>query len=245
MKPDPMLFERSPERYARARPDYPEDLWQRLEEIGIARDDSRVLDIGAGTGQVAGPLVERGAQVDAIEPGAALAGYLRRRYPTVDVQLSTAEDAVYPTASYDGVVCGTALHWVDLAAVLPRIRACLRPGGWFVPFWHVFFDPDAEITPFRAAINEMFGRAPSIEGTPLDEGQWRHALADGGLFTVEEVVRWPFSHRMTSSELVALLRTFNGWSERNVATAFETAEQLGGSVTEHYTTVAYFCRRAS
>ena len=239
---DPLLFDRDPERYERARPAYPQGLWQRLEEMGVAREGARILDIGAGTGQVTGPLLARGARVDAIEPGGALARRLVENHPHTNVQVVNAEDATYPRNSYDAVVCGTALHWIDLAVLLPQVRECLRADGWFVPFWHVFFDPDAETTPFRAAVNAMFGRVPSIEDTPLDEDHWTRAFTDGGLFTIEEVIRWRFSHRMTSSRLLDLLHTFNGWSEKHIATTIETAERLGGSVTEHYTTIAYFCR---
>lgn len=237
-----MLFERSPERYGRARPAYPEGLWHLLGELGVARPGARVLDLGAGTGQATGPLLRRGARVDAVEPGAGLASHLRAHFPTVHVQVARAEDADYPAASYDGVVCATALHWLDLPTVLPRVRAALLPGGWFVPFWHVFFDPEAQPTPFRAAVDAMFGAPPTTAGTPLDVHHWRDALTRGGLFEVARVETWRWEHHMTSAQLDDLLRTFNGWTEDQVGAAVRAADGLGGSVTEHYTTIAYLCR---
>ena len=240
-----MLFERDPERYRRARPAYPGQLWRMLAEIGVAQEGARVLDIGAGTGQATGPLVQRGASVEAIEPGPALASRLRQDLPGVRVQVSTAEDATYPTGVYDGVVCATALHWVDLAVVLPRIRDCLRPGGSFVPFWHVFFDPEAPPTPFRAVIDKMFGSPPATTGTPLDREHWSRALTRDGLFRLEAVHTWRGSHQLSTRHMADLLSTFNGWTQDDIATATKAVDRLGGTVTEHYTTIAYVCRADS
>lgn len=240
--PDPMLFERDPERYRRARPAYPGALWDLLATLGVARSGARVLDVGAGTGQATGPLLARGATVDAIEPGNGLAGLLRQDYPHVSVQNLPAEAASYQPDAYDGVVSATALHWLDLDVVLPRLRDCLRRRGWFVPFWNVFFDPEAEPTAFRNALNSILGGHPSIEGTPLDRTQWTARLGARNLFTVEDVYRWRWTHQMTAATFRDLASTFNGWSGEQIAAAAAQVERLGGSVVEHYTTVAYACR---
>jgi SAM-dependent methyltransferase len=238
---DPLLFDRWPERYRRARPAYPQELWELLTELGIARSGAHVLDIGAGTGQVTGPLVRMGATVDAIEPGPGLTSLLLRAFPNVDVQACRAEEATYPQNTYDGVLCGTALHWLDLAHVLPRVRDSLRPDAGFVPFWHVFFDPDSEPTPFREFVNQMFGGPPSIRGTPLDEAHWLSELTKDGLFLVDSVHSWRFEHHMDAHAFTDLASTWNGWTEENISAAAQVVTRLGGAVTEHYMTVAYVC----
>lgn len=236
-----MLFEQFPERYHRARPPYPEQLWELLARFNLAREGSRVLDLGAGTGHATGPLLERGARVDAVEPGPGLASLLKERFPAAGVQVARAEDADYPPGAYDGVVAATSLHWMDLEVVLPRIHQSLRPKGWFIPFWHVFFDPRAEPTPFREAVNAMFGAPPTIEGTPLDEDSWRHRLTRAGLFRIHSVHVWRWTHRMTSQQLHDLVSTFNGWTPAHITTATTAVDRLGGEVVEHYTTIAYVC----
>lgn len=236
-----MLFEQSPERYRRARPAYPKELWDLLSTLEIASEGRYVLDLGAGTGQATGPLLERGARVDAVEPGAGLASLLREQFPAAQVQVLRAEDADYPAGEYDGVVAATSLHWMNLEVVLPRIHQSLRPEGWFVPFWHVFFDPKAEPTPFREAVNVMFGAPPTTEGTPLDEEHWTHRLSKAGLFRIHSIHAWRWTQRMTSRQLHDLVSTFNGWTENHVATATKAVDRLGGEVVEHYTTIAYVC----
>lgn len=203
------------------------------------------MDIGAGTGQATGPLLQRCAQVDAIEPGKGLASLLCKQFPSVYVQGVTAEAASYPANAYDGVVCATALHWLDLAAVLPRFRECLRTGGWFVPFWNVFFDPNAERMPFREAINAMFGGPPTTKGTPLDQAYWASVLTRGGLFDVDAVHTWRWTHLMSGQQVHDLLSTFTSWTGDQIATATNAVQRCGGTVTEHYPTIAYVCRASS
>lgn len=52
--PDPTHFNRMAELYDRARPPYPEALWERLISLGVLRPGVRVLEFGAGTGHATG-----------------------------------------------------------------------------------------------------------------------------------------------------------------------------------------------
>lgn len=241
--PDAMLFERDPERYRRGRPPYPEVLWALLARVGIARPGARVLDLGAGTGQATGPLLAMGARVDAVEPGEGLARLLTAQFPSAHLQVAAAETATYPPAAYDGVVCATALHWLDLDVVLPQIHRTLRPDGWFIPFWNVYFNPDSQPTPFRQVVNSMFGGPPTTGGTPLDERHWSQILTRDGFFKVDAVHVWSWEHTMTGDQMADLVRTFNGWTDGHISAAVEAVDRFGGTVTERYSTIAYLCRR--
>ncbi len=117
-----MHFDKRAEVYERFRPPYPDALWRRLGELGVLRDGVRVLELGAGTGEATGRLVESGATVTAVEPGKALAERLHRRVPEARILIATAEDAVVPDSAFDVVVVATAVHWLDLDFVVPRLH---------------------------------------------------------------------------------------------------------------------------
>jgi SAM-dependent methyltransferase len=53
--PDARHFEVHAEVYERARPPYPEALWARLRELELLQPGTRVLELGAGTGQATEP----------------------------------------------------------------------------------------------------------------------------------------------------------------------------------------------
>jgi SAM-dependent methyltransferase len=81
-----LVFDEDPERYARARPGYPPEIFAAMRELGGLVAGARVLEVGAGTGQATVGLLAAGAEVTAVEPGPGLAAALRQRFaPAVRV----------------------------------------------------------------------------------------------------------------------------------------------------------------
>ena len=74
---------------------------------------------------------------------------------------------------------------------------------------------------------------------------WSRALTRDGLFRLEAVHTWRGSHQLSTRHMADLLSTFNGWTQDHIATATKAVDRLGGTVTEHYTTIAYVCRADS
>ncbi|MFG2788039.1 class I SAM-dependent methyltransferase [Streptomyces sp. NPDC048419] len=125
-------FNEDAERYDRARPRYPRALVGELARAAGLGPDSRVLEIGPGTGQLTLALAEWGCRITAVELGDAMAGVARRRlaaFPRVDVRVAEFESWDLPAEPFDLVVSATAFHWVDPAVRLVKAARALRPGG--------------------------------------------------------------------------------------------------------------------
>ncbi|GAA4829219.1 class I SAM-dependent methyltransferase [Actinomycetospora corticicola] len=117
--------------YDRARPTYPEDLFDAIDRR-LPADRPRTLEIGCGTGQATVSLAQRGHRVLAVELGAALAEVARRnlaRFPQVEVVTADVERWELEEADFDLVVCATAFHWLDPATRFARVARLLRHGG--------------------------------------------------------------------------------------------------------------------
>lgn len=122
-------FNEDAERYDRARPRYPQRMF---DDLAAATDGRRVLEIGCGTGQATVPLAERGYRVVAVELGAELADVARRNLaPFADVEVVTAafEEWPLPDEPFDVVLSATAFHWIDPAVRLVKTARALKPGG--------------------------------------------------------------------------------------------------------------------
>lgn len=241
-----MHFDAHAEVYDRARPPYPAALWSRLTDLGLLHAGVRVLELGAGSGLATAPLVDAGAVVTAVEPGPALADRLRRRLPDVTVHVATAEAAVLPRAAFDVVVVATAVHWLDLDVVLPKVHDALVPGGHLLVWRHVFGDPEAPVTPFRERVGAIVARrdAPPRPGPgELDTAAWADRLSAGGLFAVSHVDHFRWTADLDVDEVHDLFTTYSDWSAAEVDAAARAVRDLGGRVTEHRVTPLVVLRR--
>ena len=232
-----MHFEASADDYAAARPPYPAGLWQRLRTLGLLRPGAAALDLGAGSGQATGPLLGAGLRVTAVEPGPRLATLVRAVHPAADVRVCRAEDIALAPSSFDLVVAATSIHWMDLDIVLPKIYTILIPSGRFAVWRNVFGDADASTTPFRARIAEIVAarRAPSRPGPPAEDlAATIESLTGSGLFEVTDASTYRWTLELDAAAVARLFRTFSDWSADEVEQAVDAVNDLGGTVTEHY-----------
>ncbi|MCF2506071.1 class I SAM-dependent methyltransferase [Dyadobacter sp. CY107] len=143
------LFGTDPEKYHRARPAYPDWVFETIQNECLTDGNSKTFEIGAGTGLATKRLMEMGATpMTAIEPDLRLAQYLKQTLQCHALHVLSVpfEDISLSEKSFDLGVCATAFHWLDERPALRKIADLLRPGGWWVMVWNVFGDnirPDA------------------------------------------------------------------------------------------------------
>jgi SAM-dependent methyltransferase len=212
-----LVFGKAAAAYAAARPDYPERVYDILRDRCQLGPTSRVLEIGAGSGQATKRLVEAGARVVAIEPNEALAEQLSERLKMaegLEVVVSTFEDVTLAPSSFDLVVSATAFHWLDPEQALPKIAPILKPAGWLALWWNVFGDPDRP-DPFHDATEPLLrDLAPSPSegagGLPyaLDTAARTSELERHGFQDVEhEAERWTL--RLDATQTRRLYETYS------------------------------------
>lgn len=145
------------EAYARARPDYPaaaiDCVLAGLGDPGALA----VADVGAGTGISSRLFAQRGCEVIAVEPNAAMQAmappHERIRWATAPGERTGLGDA-----SVGLVVCAQAFHWLDARAALREFRRILTPGGRIALLWNVPDDTDAFTRAYRDTV-----RAHAVE----------------------------------------------------------------------------------
>lgn len=94
---------------------------------------SRILDIGVGQGYSSTLLCREGAQVTGIDisqEGLRLASNLASQYGfSPKFQQMAGEDLRFPDESFDGILCISAYHHMDLDKASKEFARVLRPGG--------------------------------------------------------------------------------------------------------------------
>jgi SAM-dependent methyltransferase len=226
-------FDEDAERYHRARPGYPDELFDDLAALTGLRADDRVLEIGPGTGQATVPLARRGYRIVAVELGASLAAVARRNlaaFPDVEVVTGAFEAWPLPPEPFDAVVSATAFHWIDPEVALARAAEALRPDGALavVTTWHVAGGDE----PFFAAVQDCYerfmpGTEPGERLRPAaDVPTVEAGLEAGGRFAVAAIRRYERDIAYTTAEYLDLLGTYSG----HIALAADARAALFGCI---------------
>lgn len=129
-------FGSAADAYERSRPSYPTAAVEWLVEHLRLGPDSRVVDLGAGTGKLTRLLVPTGASVLAVEPVEGMWRALGSALPTVLLLAGVAEALPLPSSSVDAVAIAQALHWFDADATWTELARVLCSGGRVGLVWN-------------------------------------------------------------------------------------------------------------
>jgi SAM-dependent methyltransferase len=245
--------------YQRARPDYPDELFDDLiAATGLAPGD-RLLEIGCATGKATLPLARRDFKITCIEPGPALAAAARRNLNGLDVEIIERRFEEWRPRhgeQFRLVFAATAWNWVDPATRYALARQALRPGGHLV-FWnaaHVFPD-DGD--PFFHQIQDVYdeigeGLPPGSPWPRPGELQDQAAeIAASGLFEPVHIRHFDWERIYDADSYIELLNTFSGhiameaWKRERLFTEIRIrlSRRPDRAIRRHWGAVLHIARR--
>ncbi|HEX7046612.1 MAG TPA: class I SAM-dependent methyltransferase [Gammaproteobacteria bacterium] len=112
--------------YARARPDYPDGLFEWLATQ--CKERTRAWDCATGSGQAARQLAERFEHVVATDASAAQIANAKPA-ANIEYRVAPAEHSRLDDASVDLVTVAQALHWFDVEKFYVEAKRVLKPSG--------------------------------------------------------------------------------------------------------------------
>jgi SAM-dependent methyltransferase len=252
-------FDRAAESYQRARPDYPDELFDDLiKAAGLAPGD-RLLEVGCATGKATVPLARRAFRITCIELGPELAAAARRNLAGLGAEVigGRFEDWRPPDGvRFDLVFAATAWHWVDPAVRYLNAWRALRPGG-HLAFWSAFHVFPEDGDPFFREIQDVYdeineGLPPgSVWPRPGELPVQTDEIEASGLFEVTLVRQFDWERVYDAEGYIELLDTFSGhismeeWQRERLYGEIRRrlGERPGGTVRRHWGAVLQVARR--
>lgn len=100
-------------------------------------NNSKILDLGAGTGKFTKLLLPFFKNIIAIEPVDGMRKKFQTLFPEVQIMFGTAEEIPLESCSVDFVLCAQAFHWFNAPVAIQEIYRILKPNGGLGLLWNV------------------------------------------------------------------------------------------------------------
>ncbi|WP_297227311.1 class I SAM-dependent methyltransferase [uncultured Desulfovibrio sp.] len=150
------------EKYACYRPGYAPMIAEVFVRLS-GQPRPRCVDAGAGTGIWSRQLAAVGAQVDAVEPNAAMreAGQKQNGPYAIRWHEDSAEASGLEGGVFDLACMASSFHWPDFDAAVREFHRLLKPGGHFMALWNTRY---YESNPLLVEIEEhLRSLAPDMQ----------------------------------------------------------------------------------
>ena len=220
--------------YERGRPEYAPEVTEAIvESLGIA-PGARVLDVGAGTGKLARPLLAAGLDVVAVEPLEGMRAALTRAIGAQRVRAGRAEALPLPDGSVDGAVSGDAFHWFDGDRAAAELFRVVRAGGGAVVCWLTSSLRDAQRPPFAVEVDGVLEPLWRAARHPyLVHARGAEALERHGGFAPLQRRRVAFEHVTDRDGLLAYYASISYVGALEPRRRTELLEQLAAILDRH------------
>jgi len=136
MRENPMeyrkVFDTIPEQFDKFRPRYSADLFEYfIKEAGIG-PETKVLEIGPGTGQATDPILNTGCDYNAIELGEHLYAKMKEKYgdrPNFHIVNDDFITHDFGGQKFDVIYSAATIQWIPERVAFPKTLELLKPGG--------------------------------------------------------------------------------------------------------------------
>ena len=245
------VFDLASDYYDKFRPSYPQELINCIISQSGIDTNSRILEIGAGSGKATELFVNKGFNMYCIEPGENLAEVALKKFgPTCLVKYCTCrlEDWEEKKEYFDLAISAQAFHWVPKPIGFLKCASALKPKGFIGLFWNLYLtynEPiDVELSETRMFLLQSQESCEERIKSHIEE------IKSSGCFKEAVVYRFPWSQRYTADEYIGFMKTCNGYLSANEndkqaaeVRVREIINRYGGFIVRQYLCVLFLAQK--
>lgn len=182
-------FGRAGDDYSRYRAGFPEAFFQRIEARGLIKPDTRLLDIGAGTGAIARGMARRGCQTFALDIAPKMLKAAQKLDDAAAAEVkyfaSSAEALPIKSATFDVATAGQCWHWFDGIRAARQARRVLAPNGIIIIAHFDWLPRAGNVVAATEALISRHNPAWRLGGGNGFYPQWLDQLREAGFVELE------------------------------------------------------------
>ena len=151
-------FGKTSKEYSKYRDIYPQQLFDRLYELGIGKEGTDWLDLGTGTGVIPRGLAQYGANIigtDISEKQIEEAKILSKDFENISYEVSSAENMDFADNSFDVITACMCFWYFDPQIIVPKIKAMLKPNGMFMKIYMSYVKNDPIASSSWALVKQL------------------------------------------------------------------------------------------
>jgi len=213
-------FNRMSDYYDKYRPDYPEELIKTIISRANLTTDSKVLEIGAGSGKATVQFADFGFEMVCIEPGVDLVKTGKSKFAdnkNIDFIASRFEDYPEPSEYFDVIISAQAFHWISQPLGYEKCATALKKGGYLAPFWYLDLSRDVAFDrEFVAILNKYDAFVSCMPAKNYDERMKSISskIVSSGLFSRPEIIHVHSEKIYTADEYFGCLLTTANFADK-------------------------------
>jgi ubiquinone/menaquinone biosynthesis C-methylase UbiE len=254
-KEESEMFNQMADYYDRFRPDYPEETIQTILSTANLSSDSRVLEIGAGSGKATAQFADYDIEMLCIDPGEDLVQAGNKKFVNKNIRFvaSRFEDYSLPLEYYDAIISAQAFHWIPQPQGYEKCASILKKDGYLLPFWNIEILND---TLFDNELQKILEKYDAFVSAASEENYTKHRMesicseiADSGYFSKPKVVESHWNRIYTVDEYYGYLLTsqfFVQQSDEHKRSCYKELTQLNikyGKITRDFICYLYIAKK--
>lgn len=250
------MFDKTADYYDKFRPSYPEAIIKKIIELARINENSRVLEIGAGSGKATELFAPKNIRINCIEPGETLVRNGRIKlfqYDRIKFEISTFEEAQLDANFYDLIFSAQAFHWIFQPIGYEKCAYTLKSKGYLALFWNMYITYDNELDKELIKLSNKYGGFADFLSEEECEARIQtisEEIKNSGYFTFPQIYRVLWNKEYTAEEYYGFVKTGNRFIQKSEKEKLEAygdicklADEHGGILNRPYLCVLYLAQK--
>ena len=207
-------FKKIGEEYQSGRKEYPKRLIEDVIQVSGINKCGAILDVGCGTGKSTIPFAKINSEIvgiDISEKMLKVARKLSIKHKNISYKKISFEKFTSPQNSFDLILMGTSIHWLDAKIVFKKSSKLLKKGGYIALFWEPTCSLCKKIS--LLGMKEIFlknypnyPRIPSPINYPKNREE---EIIKSNIFSKPIIKKYKFIQRYNQKQFISLINTYS------------------------------------